>query len=191
MVLSMLLHVPHNIIGPRQKYDDPYRNVASIMINLMLQNRQPIIYGDGKQKRCFSYIDDDLFCLKEMAFEKNVISQIINIGPDEEFISINELAEKISNKLQFNLNPTYVKGRPQEVQKATCSADKARKLLKYKTSVNLDDGLEKMIEFIKTKGSQKISLSLRSRNCKPTNAKNLKDKLFLDYGKNKFCMSSI
>ena len=59
--------VPHNIIGPKQKYDDPYRNVASIMINLMLQNRQPYIYGDGEQKRCFSYIDDDLFCLKEMA----------------------------------------------------------------------------------------------------------------------------
>ena len=46
--------VPHNIIGPNQKYDDPYRNVASIMINLILQNRQPIIYGDGEQK--------DLFC---------------------------------------------------------------------------------------------------------------------------------
>ena len=50
--VEYVIAVPHNIIGPRQKYDDPYRNVASIMINLMLQNRQPIIYGDGKQKRC-------------------------------------------------------------------------------------------------------------------------------------------
>ena len=45
--------VPHNIIGIKQKYDDPFRNVASIMINLMLQNRQPIIYGDGEQKEVF------------------------------------------------------------------------------------------------------------------------------------------
>ena len=45
--------VPHNIIGIKQKYDDPFRNVASIMINLMLQNRQPIIYGDGEQKGVF------------------------------------------------------------------------------------------------------------------------------------------
>ena len=45
--------VPHNIIGPKQKYDDPYRNVASIMINLILQNRQPIIYGDGDKKDLF------------------------------------------------------------------------------------------------------------------------------------------
>ena len=57
--VEWVIAVPHNIIGPRQKYDDPYRNVASIMINLMLQKRQPIIYGNGKQKRCFSFIKDD------------------------------------------------------------------------------------------------------------------------------------
>ena len=75
------------------------------MINLMLQNRQPIIYGDGKQKRCFSYVDDDLFCLKEMATSKKVLGQTINIGPDEEFITINELAEKIANQLKGKSKP--------------------------------------------------------------------------------------
>ena len=50
--------VPHNIIGPRQKYDDPYRNVASIMVNRFLQGKQPIIYGNGNQRRCFSFIQD-------------------------------------------------------------------------------------------------------------------------------------
>src|SRR5262249_54800032 len=44
--------VPHNIYGPRQKYDDPYRNVVAIMMNRLLQRKQPIIYGDGKQRRC-------------------------------------------------------------------------------------------------------------------------------------------
>ena len=48
-----VIAIPHNIIGSRQKYDDPFRNVASIMINLMLQGRQPYIYGDGLQKRSF------------------------------------------------------------------------------------------------------------------------------------------
>jgi UDP-glucose 4-epimerase len=42
--ISYTILVPHNIIGPRQKYDDPFRNVASIMINRMLQGKQPIIY---------------------------------------------------------------------------------------------------------------------------------------------------
>ena len=145
--VEYVIAVPHNIIGPRQKYDDPYRNVASIMINLMIQNRQPIIYGDGKQKRCFSYVDDDLFCLKEMATSKKVLGQTINIGPDEEFITINELAEKIANQLKVNLNPRYMRGRPQEVLEATCSAEKARKLLNYKTKTSLDDGISKMIKY--------------------------------------------
>ena len=158
--IEYVIAVPHNIIGPRQKYDDPYRNVASIMINLMLQNRQPIIYGDGKQKRCFSYIDDDLFCLKEMAMSKNVIGEIINIGPDEEFITINQLAEIVANQLKFNLNPNYMKGRPQEVLEATCSADKARKLLNYKTKTSLEDGIKKMINYIKKNGVKQFRYHL-------------------------------
>ena len=58
--------VPHNIIGARQKFDDPYRNVASIMANLMLQGRSPFIYGDGEQTRCFSHVEDCLACLLAM-----------------------------------------------------------------------------------------------------------------------------
>jgi len=173
-----VIAVPHNIIGPRQKYDDPYRNVASIMINLMLQKRQPIIYGTGEQKRCFSYIDDDLFCLKEMAINPNVVKQIINIGPDEEFISINQLAEKIANHLQFNLNPTYVKDRPQEVLKATCSANKARKLLNYKTKTKLDEGLKKMINYIKKKGTKKFRYHLDIEIINSLTPKTWKEKLF-------------
>lgn len=53
--IELTIAIPHNIIGPRQKYDDPYRNVASIMTNLMMQGRQPIIYGDGQQVRCFRW----------------------------------------------------------------------------------------------------------------------------------------
>ena len=63
-----VIAVPHNIIGPRQKYDDPYRNVASIMINMILNNRQPYIYGDGNQKRCFSDIEDSIQLLNQLIF---------------------------------------------------------------------------------------------------------------------------
>jgi UDP-glucose 4-epimerase len=147
-----VIAVPHNIIGPRQKYDDPYRNVASIMINLMLQGRQPIIYGDGEQKRSFSFIQDDIDCLEKLAFQDNVIGETVNIGPDEECVTINELATTIARLLKRDLQPTYLDDRPMEVKIATCSADKARRLLGYETKYSLEQGLMEMIDYIRTRG---------------------------------------
>ena len=146
--------VPHNIIGPKQKYDDPYRNVVSIMANLMLQDRRPIIYGDGEQKRTFSDIDDCIFCLDKLLTDPNIKSEVLNIGPDEEYITINNLYSKISNKLKFNKKPKYMSDRPNEVKHATCSADKARKILSYKTTCDLDTSIEKVINYIKSKGTK-------------------------------------
>jgi UDP-glucose 4-epimerase len=153
--MEHVILVPHNIIGPGQKYDDPYRNVASIMINLMLQGRQPIIYGDGEQKRCFSFVGDDMQIL-EKAIDAPIDGEIINIGPDEEFVSINELAKVVAKLLNFKLDPVYVPGRPQEVKLATCSADKARKLLGYKTKYTLEQGLQEMIDAIRKRGPKKF-----------------------------------
>lgn len=158
--MELVIAVPHNIIGPRQKYDDPYRNVASIMINLMLQGRQPIIYGDGTQKRCFSFVQDDINCLKAIAFQDNVVGEIINIGPDEEFITINELAATIADIIHFDLDPIFVPGRPQEVKLATCSADKARRLLGYHTEYSLRAGLTEMVNYIQNRGPKKFRYHL-------------------------------
>ena len=144
--------VPHNIIGPKQKYDDPFRNVVSIMINLMLQKKSPIIYGDGNQKRTFSDIEDCIYCLDKLLTDPQIISQVVNIGPDEEYVSINELYRLLSNKLKFNLEPKYLEDRPNEVKEATCSADKARQILSYKTTVSLDKSLDKIINYISQKG---------------------------------------
>jgi UDP-glucose 4-epimerase len=150
--MEWVIAVPHNIVGPRQKYDDPYRNVASIFINLMLQGRQPYIYGDGNQMRCFSFVSDDVQPLMQMAFDPQCVGEVINIGPDDEFVTINELAMIIAKLLNFDLDINYTKGRPQEVLLANCSADKARRLLRYKPSIKLEDGLSQMIEWIRERG---------------------------------------
>jgi len=176
--MEFVIAVPHNIIGPRQKYDDPYRNVASIMINLMLQGRQPIIYGDGTQKRCFSFVQDDIECLKKLAFQDNVVGEVINIGPDEEFVTINTLAETIAGLLDFKLDPIYVPGRPQEVKLATCSADKARRLLGYETKYTLEQGLSEMIEYIKEKKPRKFRYHLDLEIINDKTPKTWKDKMF-------------
>ena len=149
--------VPHNIIGPRQKYDDPYRNVASIMINRCLQGLPPIIYGDGKQTRCFSFIQDVLNCLMTACLDEKPLGNVINVGPDEEVVSINELADKICEITNYNGNPKYLPARPQEVKHAICSSNKARKMLDYGTKVNLEDGLYSMVEYISQRGISKFN----------------------------------
>lgn len=158
--MEYVIAVPHNIIGPRQKYDDPYRNVASIFINKMLRGEQPIIYGDGSQKRCFSFIQDDINPLVQMATSKVAVGEVINIGPDEEFVSIKELAVEIAKQIGFDLNPVYLPDRPQEVKEANCSADKARRLLDYRPTYSLADGIKEMIEYIKGRGTKPFQYHL-------------------------------
>ena len=148
--------IPHNILGPKQKYDDPFRNVASIMINLILQNRQPIIYGDGEQTRSFSDVNDCIYCIDKLATDQSIKSEIFNIGPDENYITINELFKKISNILKFNKEPIFFPDRPNEVKYSNCSADKARDKLNYKTEFNVDSSLTKMVEYIKSNGTRKF-----------------------------------
>jgi UDP-glucose 4-epimerase len=158
--LNYVILVPHNIIGPRQKFDDPYRNVASIMINRMLQGKQPIIYGNGEQKRCFSFMQDVTDPLM-IACETDVADgRIVNIGPDEEFVTINELAQKLSIILDFKLDPIYMPGRPQEVFHANCSANLARELLNYKTTTSLEFGLVELANWIKSKGAREFNYHL-------------------------------
>ena len=152
--------VPHNIIGPNQKYDDPFRNVLSIFINRNLQNKPAIIYGDGKQKRCFSYIDDVIYCLEKLALETKINKEIINIGPDEEEVTINEIAEIVANETGFNGKPIYLADRPKEVKFATCSADKSRRFLNYETKTSLKDAIKKTTEFIKNNGVREFKYYL-------------------------------
>ena len=158
--IEWVIAVPHNIIGPRQKYDDPFRNVVSIMINRMLQGKAPIIYGDGNQTRCFSYIDDCLSCLIPMLDQKNLNKQTINIGPDEEFVTINKIAEICSNITGVNLEAIHKKDRPKEVKHATCSADKARSLLNYKTTTSLQNGIQKTYDYIKKRGTRPFDYNI-------------------------------
>ena len=148
--------VPHNIVGPRQKYDDPYRNVMSIFLNKMLLNEQVYIYGDGLQKRCFSYVDDCIDCMVKSIHESRSSRQVINIGPDEETITIKELADLCSNEIGHNKEPIFVPQRPKEVKYATCSSEKARKILGYETKVSLKEAIKKTAKYIKDKGPKKF-----------------------------------
>jgi UDP-glucose 4-epimerase len=110
------------------------------------------VYGDGEQRRCFSFVSDTVTPLARMAFEREASRQVINVGPDDEVISINALAETIARIMNFDLKVVHVAGPPRQVRVATCSAEKARRLLGYEPKVKLEDGLRQMVEWIRERG---------------------------------------
>lgn len=152
---------PHNVYGPKQNLADPYRNVIGIFINCLLNNKNFYIYGDGEQKRAFTYIDDFNPYFVETGFLDSVNGEIINIGPKEEY-TINQLSQVVlqtffpDGNVPEQLKPKYLALRPQEVKEAYCTHDKAVKLLGYKTSVTLGEGVAKMVAWAKTMGPQQF-----------------------------------
>jgi UDP-glucose 4-epimerase len=151
--------IPHNIVGPRQRYDDPFRNVMSIMINRNLNNKPAIIYGDGLQTRCFSYVADCINCLEKMALDPNIVSETINIGPDEGTITVKELAELVAKETGFEGDAIHMPDRPREVKHASCSADKARRLLNYETKTVLEKGIQETVAYVRNKGPKDFDYS--------------------------------
>lgn len=159
--MEYVISVPHSIVGTRQKYDDPYRNVASIMANLMLQNRQPVIYGDGNNVRCFSDVRDCIEPLVNMGLQDGLNGEVINIGPDDDPITINKLADMLAEIIGFkDLRPIYHHSRPCEVKTAWPSSDKARKLLGYRPAHSTRDCLISIVDWIREKGTKPFQYHL-------------------------------
>jgi UDP-glucose 4-epimerase len=151
--------IPHNIVGPRQRYDDPFRNVMSIMINRNLQGKPAIIYGDGLQTRCFSYVDDCIQCLEKMALDSNIVSQTINIGPDEGTITVKDMASLVAQACGYTGAPTHMPDRPREVKHASCSADLARQVLDYETKTTLEQSIQATVDYIRSRGTKEFDYS--------------------------------
>jgi len=176
--MEYVIVVPHNIIGPRQKYDDPYRNVASIMINRMLRGQQPIIYGDGEQTRSFSPVQDIVPLLLKAGYFPKAVGEVINVGPDDETVTVNELSRRIARLLNFGpLEPIYYNDRPQEVKKTACSADKSRQLLGYHPTVSLDESLRELIKYIRGRGPRPFHYHLKLEIDNDRTPKTWKDRL--------------
>ena len=169
--------VPHNIVGPRQRYDDPFRNVMSIMINRNLQGKPAIIYGDGLQTRCFSYVGDCIFCLEKMALDPNIVGQIINIGPDEGTITVKELAKLVAKECNVTEDPIHMPDRPREVKHAMCSANKARELLNYSTTVDVKQAIKETANWIRSRGSKEFDYSFPLEIVNDKTPKTWKDRL--------------
>lgn len=157
---------PHNVYGPRQNMNDPYRNVLMIWMNRILRDVPPLIYGSGEQKRAFSYIEDVAPALANAAFRDDNNGEIINLG-SEEVVTINEACRIVTEVLGSKLEPLHVDARPGEVMMAYCTVGKSEKFLGYKTRHTLREGVEKMATWVKRMGPQepqyRLPLEIRKR----------------------------
>jgi len=150
---------PHNVYGPRQNIADPYRNVIGIFVNCLLQDKRFYIYGDGEQKRAFTYIDDLTPFVAAAGFKSECAGESINIGPREE-VTINELASTLvrlfyeGREPPEHVKPVYLPARPKEVREAYCTVAKAERLLGYQANTDLATGLRKTIAWSRQLGPQ-------------------------------------
>lgn len=135
---------PHNVYGINQNIWDKYRNVLGIWMNQHMNKLPMTIFGDGKQTRAFSYIDDCLEPFWKCAIQDNTLNQIINIGGTK-YYTINE-ANDILKEVIDGGNVVYKEER-HEAKHCFPTYQKSIDLLDYRDSTSLKDGLVKMWEW--------------------------------------------
>jgi len=144
-----------NLFGPRQK-DSGYGGVIAIFINRILQNKSPIIYGQGNQTRDYMYIYDAIEAYDKVLMSTNNPGKNgINFGSGIEK-SINEIAELILKLTGANksLKAIHVDPRPTEVQRLFADISKAKKILEFKPQIEFEKGISLLIDWYKNYKSE-------------------------------------
>lgn len=137
---------PHNVYGIKQNIWDKYRNVLGIWMYQYMNDEPMTIFGDGEQKRAFSFIDDCLEGLWKASQKKECSKQVINLGGTK-YYSINE-ANKILRDVIKDGEVIY-KQKRHEVKDAHPTWQKSVELLNYQDKTPLYDGLSQMWDWAK------------------------------------------
>ncbi len=138
---------PHNVYGAKQNIWDKYRNVLGIWMFRLMCDEPVSIFGDGEQKRAFSYIDDITEPLWNAAVRPEASGQIINLGGIHE-CTINEAADTLI-KVVGHGKKVHLEAR-HEVKHAWSTYQKSIDLLGFEHRTNLEEGLTKMWEWALT-----------------------------------------
>jgi UDP-glucose 4-epimerase len=137
---------PHNFYGVKQNIWDKYRNVLGIWMYQYMNNEPMTIFGDGNQKRAFSFIDDCLEGLWKSSQLENCSKQIINLGGTK-YYTINEANEILRQVIKDG--EVVYKQQRHEVKDAHPTWQKSVELLGYSDKTTLYEGLSKMWEWAK------------------------------------------
>jgi len=150
--MDYIIFRPHNVYGKHQNIGDKYRNVVGIFMNQILEGKPLTIFGDGKQKRAFTHIDD---VAPYIANSVNIVkarNAVFNVGSDSVY-TVNELALAVSNAMQTELILKTLEKR-EEVVHAYANHKKFNSVFSPQPRVSLDDGLSEMSEWVKNHGAR-------------------------------------
>jgi nucleoside-diphosphate-sugar epimerase len=137
-----------NIFGPRQDPTSPYSGVLAKFITQMLAGEQPTIFGDGKQSRDFTYIDNAVHAnlLAAKAPAERVAGRVFNVATGTR-ADLNETFEVLKKLTGFSGTVKYGPDREGDVKHSLADISSAEKYLGYKPHVNFEDGLRRTVEW--------------------------------------------
>ena len=148
--LDYVIFRPHNVYGERQNLGDKYRNVIGIFMNRMMQGETLPIFGDGEQRRAFTYIKDITPAIASSPFQSGARNQVFNVGSDQHY-SVNELALEVIEAMGI---PGRIEHKParNEVALAFSDHSKFQGVFPGGGSTLLTDGLRRMARWAKASG---------------------------------------
>jgi UDP-glucose 4-epimerase len=151
-----------NVYGPRQSVISEYANVIPSFILTMLQNKAPIIHGDGKQTKDFVSVDDVVHANIAAAYSPLAAGRCFNVASGE-MHSVLDLFESLNEILETNLTPEFHPALPDDSRESLCNIDLARELLNYSPRTPFHQGLARTVEFFSHLEAEEHTSRARSR----------------------------
>jgi len=149
--LRYVVFRPHNVYGPYQNLGDPYRNVIGIFMNQIMQGRPMTIFGDGTQRRAFSYVGDIVPQIASSPWLPQAQNEIFNIGAETPY-TINELAHATAEAMGVSGHPVEHLPARQEVHTALSDHTKLRNAFGESAQTALPVGLRCMAAWARQSG---------------------------------------
>jgi UDP-glucose 4-epimerase len=137
---------PFNIYGPGQTGEGAIQK----FIKNALLNKDIAIDGDGNQIRAWCYVDDFVDCIMKCLTSKKAIGESFNIGNARAVITILGLAQTVCRVLKSESKINFKSPLSADIALRIPSVEKAKHLLDFKSKVDLEEGILKTAEWIKT-----------------------------------------
>jgi len=135
-----------NIFGPRQDPNSLYSAVIPKFIDALVQDRPPIIFGDGEQSRDFTYIENVVQANLLAMSAEHLHGEVINIACGQR-ISLNQLLKVLKEILGSKQSPIYQEPRKGDVKHSLADIRKAKQIIHYEPEVGIEIGLNKTVEY--------------------------------------------